>query len=102
MKKSIKAVTGKKLRNAGKDNAEGATLLAANIGALLRKLEEAEGLTKTKGAPLATTEQVALNIGIDLGDKMSRYCVLNAKGTIVLEDALATTMDEFDAYFSRL
>jgi transposase len=32
-----------------------------------------------------------LNIGLDLGDRWSWYCVLNAAGEVVLEQKLATT-----------
>jgi len=42
--------------------------------------------TKTK---LRKTDQVT--IGMDLGDKTSRYCVLNAAGEVLLEGSCATT-----------
>ena len=32
-----------------------------------------------------------LTIGIDLGDKTSRYCVLDEKGEVVREDSVSTT-----------
>ena len=32
-----------------------------------------------------------ITIGLDLGDRSSRYCVLNAAGDIILERKLATT-----------
>ena len=32
-----------------------------------------------------------MTIGLDLGDKASRYCVLNGSGEIVAEDSIATT-----------
>ena len=42
--------------------------------------------------------QLAFSIGIDIGDKKSRYCILDFQGEIVVEDLLATTEEEFSAY----
>jgi transposase len=46
--------------------------------------------------------QLAFSIGIDIGDKKSRYCILDFQGEIVVEDLLATTEEEFSAYFSSI
>jgi hypothetical protein len=32
-----------------------------------------------------------LTIGLDLGDRMSHYCVLNEQGEVVVRDKVATT-----------
>ncbi len=43
-----------------------------------------------------------LTIGIDLGDKTSRYCVLNGKGDVVLEDSVGTTAVAMTKKFAGL
>ena len=42
-------------------------------------------MKKTKRA------QESVTIGMDLGDKTSRYCVLNSEGEILREGQIATT-----------
>jgi transposase len=44
----------------------------------------------------------AFYVGIDLGDKNSNYCFLDAKGNIVTEGTLATTQAELAAFFSSI
>jgi transposase len=41
-------------------------------------------------------------IGMDLGDKTSRYCVLNGKGEVELEDSVATTRGAVTKKFQGL
>jgi len=43
-----------------------------------------------------------LTIGMDLGDKTSRYCVLNEAGEVVLEDSVATTAGAVSKKFQGL
>jgi len=43
-----------------------------------------------------------LTIGLDLGDRSSAYCVLNAAGEIVLEHRLATTPEAMKQVFGSL
>jgi len=43
-----------------------------------------------------------LTIGLDLGDRSSAYCVLNAAGEIVLEHKLATTPEAMKQVFGSL
>jgi transposase len=43
-----------------------------------------------------------LTIGLDLGDRSSAYCVLNAAGEIVLEHKLATTLEATKQVFGSL
>ncbi len=40
-----------------------------------------------------------LTVGVDLGDRWSRYCVLDAKGQILEEDTIATTGQAFRKLF---
>ena len=43
-----------------------------------------------------------LTVGLDLGDKVSRTCGVNAAGDQVFSDAVVTTPKGIEAYFSRL
>ena len=43
-----------------------------------------------------------LTIGLDLGDRSSNYCVLNAAGDILLEDKLPTTSQAMKQLFGRM
>jgi hypothetical protein len=37
------------------------------------------------------TRREKLTIGLDLGDRSSRYCVLDEQGDVILEGSVATT-----------
>jgi len=71
--------------------------LKGRVEELLRKLK-ASGSWES---PLGANES-AFSIGIDIGDKKSRYCILDAQGGILAEEALSTTQAEFTAYFSSI
>ena len=43
-----------------------------------------------------------LTIGLDLGDRSSSYCVLNAAGEITLEQKLPTTPDGMKQTFGKM
>ena len=43
-----------------------------------------------------------LTVGVDLGDRWSRYCVLDAHGQILKEDTIATTAQALRKRFSDL
>ncbi len=43
-----------------------------------------------------------LTIGLDLGDRTSRYCVLNEAGEIILEQELARTPKGFQPVFRKI
>jgi len=43
-----------------------------------------------------------VTIGLDLGDRTSNYCVLNATGEILLEDKLPTTSQAMKQLFGRM
>jgi transposase len=43
-----------------------------------------------------------LTVGIDLGDKTSRYCILDEAGGVVSEDQVPTTKAGFDALFAKM
>jgi transposase len=67
------------------------------------KMEAQRLLRKIKAAGGGKTERMkgerAFFIGIDIGDKISCYCLIDAGGEIVVEDAIATTQEAFAAYF---
>jgi transposase len=66
---------------------------------LQQKLEAAKQAPK----PQAAQENlVEYHIGIDLGDKRSHYCFLDAHANIVAEDTLATTTTDFDLLFKAI
>jgi len=41
-------------------------------------------------------------VGIDLGDRKSNHCFLDARGQIVAEGTVATTQEELEALFRRM
>ena len=43
-----------------------------------------------------------VTIGVDLGDRSSNYCVLNATGDILLEDKLPTTSQAMKQLFGGM
>jgi len=69
-----------------------------NVRRLLQKLETAKNTHKK----IAAEENVEYWIGIDLGDRRSRYCFLDKNMNIVAEDSLATTATEFEKYFKAI
>lgn len=59
--------------------------------------------TKTKKPTLPEVEAMSkhqdLTIGIDIGDRWSRYCIVSSTGALVLEGKLATTRKDFSTGF---
>ncbi len=103
MKQNIKVAVGKKLETANSNVKEQAKQLKGEVRMMLRKLEV--NMTAARGKRKATelkSKPVAFYIGIDLGDKRSRFCFLDEGGEIVVEGSLATTRVEFEAYFSPI
>jgi transposase len=43
-----------------------------------------------------------LTIGLDLGDRTTRYCILDAAGEVVSEDQLPTTKTGLDSLFAKM
>ncbi|MBM3136313.1 MAG: IS110 family transposase [Chloroflexi bacterium] len=46
--------------------------------------------------------QERLTVGLDLGDRHSRYCVLSERGEVVIADALPTTKTGLNRLFERM
>ena len=49
-----------------------------------------------------TRERSGLTVGVDLGDRWSRYCVLDAQGQVLEEDTIATTARALRKRFNDL
>jgi len=59
--------------------------------------------TAAKSSPRSTKRlQGRLTIGLDLGDRSSRYCMLNEAGETVSEGTVATTRKGLDQLFGRM
>lgn len=71
-----------------------------------REIEQAsEGLKhpiEDRGSRARAAKEVRFYVGIDLGDKKSNYCFLDAKGNIVAEGTLATLQAELNELFSSI
>jgi transposase len=48
-----------------------------------------------------TRDGSGLTVGVDLGDRWSRYCVLDAQGEILEEDTIASTGKAFRKLFGK-
>lgn len=97
MEKNSKMLTEKKL-NQNKPNTEPGKLLNMRVRQVVCKLKASSSWKEPSGSGKAS----GFSVGIDLGDKKSRFCVLDTQGGIVLEDGLATTREELTAYFTSI
>jgi len=51
---------------------------------------------------VVTAQPTGNTVGLDLGDRWSRYCLLDANGSIVKEDRVRTTVDGIREQFGRM
>jgi transposase len=108
MEKSINSANGKKQDStqknlkgtspAKKANVEGGRKQRLAVVLLQQKLEAAKNAPKPEAR---RGDTVAYYIGIDLGDKKSYYCFLDADGNKV-EGSLATTPTDFELHFKAI
>jgi|WetSurSiteA1Bulk_404760.scaffolds.fasta_scaffold24370_2 transposase len=110
MGKSINSVNGRKQDSTEKsrkginsaaakqDKVETGRKQRLAVLCLQQKLEAAKKAPKPQKAGEAT---VAYYVGIDLGDKKSYYCFLNADGNMV-EGSLTTTPTDFGLHFKTI
>jgi transposase len=89
MKKNIKRTTAKKQNGVKAQASERKHDCKAQVQRLLLVLKRK-----------VNVEGSGYYIGIDLGDKKSNYCFMDAGKEILTEDTLATTSEEYTAYFS--
>ena len=66
------------------------------------KKRSSPGKTHKKRTAKTTGTQERVTIGIDLGDKTSRYCMLNNEGEILREGQIPTTKAGMGEAFGRL
>jgi transposase len=64
----------------------------------MHKPSEAEPKVKN----MSGTYEPAGTIGIDVGDRLSHFCVLDGKGDVVVEGRVATTKEAMRGYFASL
>jgi transposase len=71
-----------------------------------REIEDLSGRFKhpmrNSGSQARAAKEVSFYVGIDLGDKKSNYCFLDAKGNIFAEGTLATMQTELSELFSSI
>jgi transposase len=69
----------------------------------LKKHNTSQGKTKTKKPTLREMEALSrkedLTVGIDIGDRWSRYCIVSSKGATLIEGKLATTREDLSTGF---
>ncbi len=51
---------------------------------------------------IEVVESTGNRVGLDLGDRWSRYCVLDSKGAIIKEDRVRTTLEGFQEQFGGM
>ena len=73
--------------------------VSKEIGQLSERLKHP---TRDRGGRARAAKEVRFYVGIDLGDKKSNYCFLDAKGNIFAEGTLATTQAELSELFSSI
>ena len=62
-----------------------------------------KALTKTdKNGIRRMAAKQRLTIGLDLGDRTTRYCILSEAGDVVSENSLPTTKGGFDSLFGKM
>jgi transposase len=57
--------------------------------------------TAGKSSVTRKTASRKLTVGIDLGDRSSRYCILDEQGEVLAEGSVATTKKGFAQYWDR-
>ena len=68
-----------------------------------QKVQKQKALTKTdKNGIRKMAAKQRLTIGLDLGDRTTRYCILNEAGEVVSEGSLPTTKGGFDSLFGKM
>ena len=95
MKKTTKVRTTKgSVKGTEIKQAEGTSkLLRSSVARLLQRLGDSAKAGK------CGVGGTAYYIGLDLGDRQTHYCILDESGEIAAAGQLATTAEEFEAYF---
>jgi transposase len=95
----------KNIRTEDKKKRNQKPLVLERSMALIKRVEELIQKLKASSSwrpPGTSNNESGFSVGIDLGDKISRFCFLDLRGGIVSENEMATTQTEFKAYFSSI
>jgi len=57
---------------------------------------------RNRGSRASAAKKVSCYVGMDLGDKNSNYCFIDAKGNIFAEGTVSTTQAELNELFSSI
>ncbi len=68
----------------------------------LKKNTKTTRLSKSTAQDTTTTESPRKTVGIDLGDQISHWCVLDAQGDVLCEGTVRTTEAGFGEQFRRM
>jgi len=104
MKKNSKTKVEKKLGSSTKQGKRARQSMRELKGflATLDLHEASQSENGNRAATAAVDSKPAWFIGIDLGDKSSRYCFIDAGGKIAAEGSLRTEEAEFERYFTGI
>jgi transposase len=102
--KNTKTESAKKqpVKTRTKSNSTEANNVSKEIRQLAKQLSHSLLEQANNSQAVAAAIADSFCVGIDLGDKKSDYCFLDAKGNIVTEGTLATTQAELAALFSAI
>jgi transposase len=99
MKEDSKAKAGRKL-GASEMRGKGSRRQSIQkVEALLARLQSHDAAKSGRASEL---EEATWFLGIDLGDKSSHYCIIDAEANVVAEGSLVTQAAEFERYLSGI
>jgi transposase len=103
VKKNINRLNAKKLDSTGKNKMTLKPSLSLNVQMLKQQIARTDiTATPRLKKQVAKRKSSSFYIGIDLGDKKSNYCFMDDEAEIRAEGTLATTAEEFNAFFSAI
>lgn len=99
--KAAKMQLAKKDSVKTKANDEQTKKASKDIEQLSKRLTQSWRI-RGKSSRAETARELSAYVGIDLGDKKSNYCFIDAEGNIFAEGTLATTQVELNTLFSSI
>ena len=63
-------------------------------------VQRGPALSKKSNRALVSAQKPLTTVGIDLGDRFSRYCMVNADGEVMEEGRMATTVAALERHFA--
>jgi len=85
-------------KNINKEDVKEQESISRSGKVLLKKL----AIARKKQEAASAVQRVEYYIGVDLGDRKSYYCILDAEANILVEGNLPTTAAGFDGHFKGL